>query len=59
MHEFAEIIETLLYPPEARINLIQPLISLVQTLIKVLSQLFDAVSDLLQDLGGKVGSHTF
>jgi len=65
-HEFTEIVETLFYPPKARVGLIQPyiglvepLIGLVQPVIEVLSQLLDAVSDLLQDLGGKIGSHDF
>jgi len=51
-HEFAEVIKTLFYPPKTRVSLVEPL-------IEVLPQLFDAVSDLLEDLGGKIGSHDF
>jgi len=52
VHEFSEVIKTLFYPPKTRVGLVKPL-------IEVLPQLFDAVSDLLEDLGGKIGSHDF
>jgi len=62
-HEFAEIIETLFYPSKARIGLVEPVVEVlpqpVESLIEVFLQLLDAVSDLLQDLGGKIGSHDF